>query len=47
MDWASEKLAKDLVKYVDAFNDDPVSTILREAPEREPWNLTYYTGRVE
>jgi CHASE3 domain sensor protein len=29
MDWASEKLAKDLVKYVDAFNDDPVSTIVR------------------
>jgi hypothetical protein len=31
MDWASEKLAEDLVKYVDAFNDDPV-----EATEREP-----------
>jgi len=36
MDWASEKLAEDLVKYVDAFNDDPV-----EAAEREPWNKSY------
>jgi hypothetical protein len=36
MDWASEKLAEDLVKYVDAFNDDPV-----EVAEREPWNKSY------
>jgi hypothetical protein len=31
VDWASEKLAEDLVKYVDAFNDDFI-----EAAEREP-----------
>jgi hypothetical protein len=30
------KLAKDLVKYVDACNDDPV-----EAAEREPRNKSY------
>jgi hypothetical protein len=36
MDWASEKLAEDLVEHVDAFNDDPV-----EAAEREPWNTSY------
>jgi hypothetical protein len=36
MDWASAKLAKDLVKYVDAFNDDPVETT-----EREAWNKSY------
>jgi hypothetical protein len=36
MDWASEKLAENLVKYVDTFNDDPV-----QAEEREPWNKSY------
>jgi hypothetical protein len=36
VDWASEKLAEDLVEYVDAFNDDP-----DEAAEREPWNRSY------
>jgi hypothetical protein len=36
MGWASEKLAEDLVKYIDAFNDDHF-----EAPEREPWNKSY------
>jgi hypothetical protein len=36
IDWASEKLAEDLVEYVDAFNDDP-----DEAAEREPWNRSY------
>jgi hypothetical protein len=36
MDSASEKLTADLVKYVDAFNDDPV-----KAAERKPWNKSY------
>jgi hypothetical protein len=36
MDSARDKLAEDLGKYVDAFNDDPV-----EAAEREPWNKSY------
>jgi hypothetical protein len=36
IDWASERLAEELVEYVDAFNDDPV-----EAAEREPWNRSF------
>jgi hypothetical protein len=36
VDWASEKLAEDLVEYVDAFNDDSV-----EASDREPWKSSY------
>jgi hypothetical protein len=36
MGWASEKLAEDMVKYIDAFDDDHV-----EAPERKPWNMSY------
>jgi hypothetical protein len=40
MDWASKMLAKELVNYVNAFNNDyPV-----EAAEREPWNKSYGLG---
>jgi hypothetical protein len=36
VDWASKKLAEDLVEYIDAFNDDP-----DEVAVREPWNRSY------
>jgi hypothetical protein len=33
---AGERLSEELLKYVDAFNDEPV-----EATERDPWNKSY------